>query len=217
MAITTASKVKSVSSTAGTAASYPTLIAKSSVVGTRYVATKSDPLKMRSTTTTTNDNNVLARIPRGSAVSLMSYTAPNGWAAVKYNGTYGLVAKQYLSTTKPSTTTTTASSSTYAIAPNPTATSSTSTTSSTTTTNNSSSMASEKVKKVLKVAGIIAGVAVLGYGAYKFMQKKKMLPTQSETKALSGVGSYCKKCKPTTSRKRKSKKSRRGKGVLKLY
>ncbi len=74
-------------------------------------------------------------------------------------------------------------------------------------------MASEKIKKVLKVVGIAAGVGVLAYGAYKFMQKKKMLPVANsgETKALNGV-CKSKKCR----KKSKSKKSRRGRGKLTL-
>ena len=192
---------------ATTTSVYETLIKKTTAKSTKYVATKSDPLKLRNTTATTNDNNVLVRIPKGKAVTVMSYSAPSGWTAVKYGNYYGFVASQYLSDTKPTTSTTTSpsstSSTTYTISPNPSA---------TTTTNNNSSMASEKIKKVLKVVGIAAGVGVIAYGAYKFMQKKKMLPVANsgETKALNGV------CKSKKCRKSKSKKSRRGRGKLTL-
>lgn len=186
---------------ATTTSIYESLIKKTVAKSTKYVATQSDPLKLRNTTITTNDNNVLARIPKGSAVTVMSYAAPTGWTAVKYGNYYGFVANQYLSDTKPASTTS-SSSTTYTISPNTTA---------TTTTNNNSSMASDKIKKVLKVVGIAAGVGVLAYGAYKFMQKKKMLPSTSnnEVKALNGVGCKSKKC-------RKSKKSRRSRGKLTL-
>ena len=196
---------------ATTTSVYETLIKKTTAKSTKYVATKSDPLKLRNATVTTNDNNVLARIPKGTAVTVMSYSAPSGWTAVKYGNYYGFVASQYLSDTKPTTASTTtsstssSSSTTYTISPNPSA---------TTTTNNNSSMASEKIKKVLKVVGIAAGVGVLAYGAYKFMQKKKMLPVANsgETKALNGV-CKSKKCRKSKS---KSKKSRRGRGKLTL-
>ena len=185
------------------------------------VTTSSGNLNLREYDTTSSK--IIASIPKGTIVD--SYTPPtpnskcaSGWLYVSYGGKYGYASADYLTlvssssstptTTSTSTKTTTTTTTTKTTTPT---TSNSSTTKSNSNTNNNikteeemavSTTMSEATKKKLKIAGIVAGVAVGGFLLYKAMKKK---PSVQATKSLNGV------------RKRKSAKRKRiSKKLLKL-
>lgn len=185
------------------------------------VTTSSGNLNLRQYDTTTSK--IIASIPKGTIVD--SYTPPtpnskcaSGWLYVSYGGKYGYASADYLTlvssssstptTTSTSTKTTTTTTTTKTTTPT---TSNSSTTKSNSNTNNNnktleemavSTTMSESTKKKLKIAGIVAGVAVGGFLIYKAMKKKT---AAQATKSLNGV------------RKRKSAKRKRiSKKLLKL-
>lgn len=188
-----------------------------------FVNTQKDPLLLRASASASGT--ILERIPRGAAVTVLAFSAPSGWTAVMYGKKRGYAASQYLATSSPvssggSTKTTTSSSTTnYPISPAPTAAG---------ITNNTTSMASDKLKTALKIGGIVAGVGLLAFGAYKIMQKKKAEATPTATaaiaparrsggKALNGVGGSKRrkgKRKSKKSKKQKSGKSKNDKLTL---
>lgn len=185
------------------------------------VTTSSGNLNLREYDTTSSK--IIASIPKGTIVD--SYTPPtpnskcaSGWLYVSYGGKYGYASADYLTlvssssstptTTSTSTKTTTTTTTTKTTTPT---TSNSSTTKSNSNTNNNikteeemavSTTMSEATKKKLKIAGIVAGVAVGGFLIYKAMKKKT---AAQATKSLNGV------------RKRKSAKRKRiSKKLLKL-
>lgn len=186
-----------------------------------FVNTQKDPLLLRASAS--GSGAILARIPRGAAVTVLAHPAPSGWTAVMYGKNRGYAASQYLATSSPvaagglTKTTTSSSTTNYPISPAPTGAG---------ITNNTTSMASDKLKTALKIGGIVAGVGLLAFGAYKIMQKKKAEATataaiaparRSGGKALNGVGGSKRrkgKRKSKKSKKQKSGKSKNDKLTL---
>lgn len=176
-------------------------------VQTAYVNTTSGGLILRKTPGTQGAR--ITTIPRGASVTRLGIdSGATGWAAVMYGTQRGYVSSAYLSQTKPQsasqTTATTTKTST-------TATTKTNVVGANTTTNDylkaTENMTTEKVKKALKIGGIVAGVGFLAFGAYKVIQKKKAQDaarlTTTRGKALNGLG---------TRRRKKSAKARARKG-----
>ena len=193
------------------------------------VTTSSGNLNLRQYDTTTSK--IIASIPKGTIVDSYTPPTPNskcasGWLYISYGGKYGYASADYLtlvsSSTTPTTTSTSASASSTSTKKTTTTTTTTKTTTPTTTSNSSatksnsntnnniktqeemavSTTMSEATKKKLKIAGIVAGVAIGGFLIYKAMKKK---PSAQATKSLNGV------------RKRKSAKRKRiSKKLLKL-
>lgn len=192
-----------------------------------FVNTQKDPLLLRASASASGA--ILTRIPRGAAVTVLAFSAPSGWTAVMYGKTRGYAASQYLATSSPvtsggatKTTTTSPSSSTtnYPISPAPTAAG---------ITDNTTSMASDKLKTALKIGGIVAGVGLLAFGAYKIMQQKKKAEAATTTtaaiaparrsggKALNGIGGSKRRKGKRKSKKTKKQKSAKAKnGTLRL-
>lgn len=125
--------------------------------GKKVVATQSDPLNLRQSPSTAST--CLARIPRGATVDTLNCATTAGWTAVRYNGTEGFVASQYLAAQSPSTAVdnTRVQPDTYVNTLNQ-------------STYNQSSMG-EKIKKYGKYVLIAAGVGLAVYAGYKLMKK----------------------------------------------
>lgn len=179
-------------------------------VQTAYVNTTSGGLVLRKTPGT--QGALITTIPRGASVTRLGIdSGVTGWAAVMYGSQRGYVSSVYLSQTKP-----------QSASPTATTTTKTSTTATTknvganTTTNDylkaTENMATEKLKKALKIGGIVAGVGLLAFGTYKVIQKKKAQDaarlTATRGKALNGLGTRRKKrAKTATAAKARTRKS----------
>ncbi len=174
-------------------------------VQTAYVNTTSGGLVLRKTPGTQGAQ--ITTIPRGASVTRLGIdSGVTGWAAVMYGTQRGYVSSVYLSQTRPqsapqTTATTTKTSTTATTKPNVGA---------NTTTNDylkaTENMATEKLKKALKIGGIVAGVGLLAFGAYKVIQKKKAQDaarlTTTRGRALNGLET-----------RRKSKRAKRATGT----
>lgn len=124
--------------------------------GKKVVATQSDPLNLRQSPSTAGA--LLLRIPRGATVDTLNCATAAGWTAVRYNGTEGFVASQYL-----------AAQSTAAVVDNSQVQPDTSVNTLNQSTYNQSSMG--EIKKYGKYVLIAAGVGLAVYAGYKLMKK----------------------------------------------
>lgn len=67
------------------------------------VTTEKDPLRLRSEASTATDDNIIAKMPKGTVVEevIGAGLTPSGWKCVKYNGKTGYASSTYLTPCSP--------------------------------------------------------------------------------------------------------------------